>query len=277
LGALAAALAAAPAAAEERCRAELLPQLEPAPSPESTSSDLVRLRDFGGPEAGLQGEPPFSLSPDGRFAAMVLRRADPAKDSYCIGVAIVALDGSHAARLVDVGGEFIVNLSDIRSIPDVPVGNAEAVTPSWSPDGRWLAYLRRDGGRTRVWRAPVDGSGAKAVTSLDEDARAVRWSEDGRSLIVRTRPGIAAGEAAIADEERSGFCMTAASGRSPDPDRGLPSRSTRSIARVDPETGRIVGPSRPAPGTPRICLGTCCCRRARLAGRSPGPRRRTAP
>lgn len=240
--ALAVTLPAAPAAAEDVCRLDLLAQQTRADEPRRvTPSDLVRLRDFGGAEAGLQGEPPFSLSPDGRFAAMVLRRADPDQDSYCIGVLVVRLDGSGTPRLVDVGGDFILNLSDIRSIPDLPVGNAEAVTPQWSPDGRWLAYLRRDRGRTRVWRARVDGSGAEAVTSLDEDARAVRWSPDGRSLIVRTRPGIAAGEAAIAEEERGGFLYdrrfwTLSRSRPRPP---LPIAEVE--RRVDPENGRIIG------------------------------------
>jgi hypothetical protein len=245
---LAAFLPVSAVAAEDRCRVDLLPGHahtagERTPSP----VDIVRLRDFGGPEAGSQGEPPFSLSPDGRFAALALRRADPGRDSYCVGVAVIPLDGRSAPRLVDVGGDFILNLSDIRSIPDVPVGNAEAVTPKWSPDGRWLAYLRRDGGRTRVWRARSDGSAAEAVTTLEEDARAVRWSGDGRSLIVKTRPGAAAGEAAIADEERGGFLYdrrfwTLSRSRPRPP---LPIEEVE--LQVDPESGGILQTIPPAP------------------------------
>lgn len=170
-----------------------------------TPLDLARLRDFGKQDVSLAGDAPFSISPNGRWAALVLRRGDPERDSYCFGVIVVPLDGRGEARLIDVGGEFILAVSDVRGIPDLPIGNAEPVTPSWSADGRRLAYLRRDGGLTRVWVANVDGTGARPVSRLDVDARAVRWSDDGRALIATTRPGIAAGEAAIDAEDRRGF------------------------------------------------------------------------
>ena len=204
---LAAGLLASPAGAQDRCRSDLLPAAAGVPAKRRPVSplDLARLRDFGKQDVGLGGEAPFSVSPDGKLAALVLRRGDPALDSYCIGVAVVPLDGSGKARLVDVGGEFILHLSDVRGIPDLPVGNAEPVTPRWSPDGRSLAYLRRDGGRTRVWIANADGSGARAISNLDVDARDVRWSGDGHSLVVRTRPGVAAAEKAIDEEARQGF------------------------------------------------------------------------
>ena len=195
------------AGAQESCRSDLLPQGRDAPARIRRVSplDLARLRDFGKQDVGLGGEAPFSISPDGTLAALVLRRGDPAQDSYCVGVVVVPLGGSGKARLVDVGGDFILHLSDVRGIPDLPVGNAEPVTPRWSPDGRYLAYLRRDDGRTRAWIAKADGSGARAVSHLDVDARAVEWAPDGRSLVVRTRPGVTAAEKAIDAEARQGF------------------------------------------------------------------------
>lgn len=207
LAVLAAGLPSTPARAEHDCRAEL--QSEATVGQPSgrmvTPLDIARLRDFGRQDVALGGEAPFSVSPDGRMAAIVLRRGDPSRDSYCIGVAVVPLDGSAAPSLIDVGGEYILNVSDVRGIPDLPVGNAEPVTPRWSPDGRSVAYLRRDGGLTRVWLARADGSGARPVSRLAIDARDVRWAEDGRSLLVTTRPGVAAGEANIEAEEREGF------------------------------------------------------------------------
>lgn len=190
----------------DRCRSELLPvSSTPTGSRPVSPLDLARLRDFGKQDVGLGGESPFSISPDGKLAALVLRRGDPTRDDYCIGVAVVPLNDIGKARLADVGGEFILHLSDVRGIPDLPVGNAEPVTPRWSPDGRFLAYLRRDNGRTRVWIANADGSGARAVSHLALDARDVHWAGDGRSLVVRTRPGVAAGERAIDEEGLGGF------------------------------------------------------------------------
>lgn len=243
----------AAAATDDRCKSELLP---PASVPAAQTRtvvpiDLARLRDFGKQDVGLGGEAPFSISPDRRSVALVLRRGDPARDSYCIGVVVVPLDGSGGARLVDVGGDFILAVSDVRGIPDLPIGNAEPVTPRWSPDGRRLAYLRRDDGATRVWIAQADGTGARAVSRLGVDAREVRWSDDGRSLVVTTRPGIRAGEAAVDAEERQGFLYdrrfwTLSRSR---PAPTLPIDFVEQ--RIDPDDGRLLGTASPAAASPQ--------------------------
>lgn len=170
-----------------------------------SSDDLATLRDFGGQEASVGGQAPFSVSPDGRQAALMIRRADPQRDSYCFGVVVVPLDGDGRTRLVDVGGQPILEVSDLRGLADLPIGNLKTMTPAWSPDGRWLAYLRRDKERTLVWRVPSDGSGPSSPLPLDIDPRSVRWSADGRALIVATRPGIQEAQAAIGTEARTGY------------------------------------------------------------------------
>lgn len=256
--AFAAALGSAAARAQD-CRAELLPGKQPAGAESKAVAplDLARLRDFGKQDVGLGGEPPFSISPDGRLAAMVLRRGDPARDSYCIGVAIIPLDGGQA-RLVDAGGEFILRLSDVRGIPDLPIGNAEPVTPRWSPDGRWLAYLRRDRGRTRVWIASADGSGARPLSDPGQDARAVRWSADGRSLLVTTRPGVISGEVAVDAQGRHGFLYDARfwtlSRARPAPPLPLPLVERAMDARNGRDLGEPDGPRAGDPEKPKGAL-----------------------
>lgn len=167
--------------------------------------DIAALRDFGAREASVGGQPPFAVSPDGREAALVLRRALPAKDLYCFGVIVVPLAGGGPPRLIDVGGEPILEVTDLRGLADLPSGDLKAVVPAWSPDGRWLAYLRRDGGRTSAWRARSDGFGEPVRLQLDLDARSIRWTADAHSLIVTTRPGIEAARSAIASEGRGGY------------------------------------------------------------------------
>jgi hypothetical protein len=224
------------------------PSADPVGTRAIKPTDLVSIRDFGRQDVALGGAPPFSVSPDGKLAAVVLRRADPARDKYCVGVAVIPLDGIGRPRLVDVGGDFILNASDVRDIPDLPIGNAEPITPGWSPDGRQLAYLRRDAGLTRVWLAHADGSGSKPVSKLGIDARSVRWAEDGRSLIVAIRPVSAASKAAFEAEERSGFLYdkrfwTLSSAR---PRPSLPGSEIEQ--RIDIGDGRVIDTIRPEKG-----------------------------
>jgi dipeptidyl aminopeptidase/acylaminoacyl peptidase len=226
------------AAMAESCRTRLISG-EPAVARDVTPRDLVALRDFGRSDTALSGPSPFSLSPDGTELAIALRRADPDTDRYCIGIVVVPLDRARPPRLIDVGGEFILARGDSHGVPDLPVGTEQPVTPLWSPGGRWLVYLRRDRGVTQAWRARSDGSFAGPVTHDAEDVRAVRWSEDGRALIVTTRP-MATANAAIEREGRSGFLYderfwTLSKDR---PRPRLPLPKTDRL--VDPETGGTI-------------------------------------
>ncbi len=199
----------------DNCKQAILPDID-LPHLQATSRggravdprDLVTLRDFGSPHWRDIKQPPFRVSPDGRFAAIVLRRANPDTDSYCFGIVIVAIDGSQAPRLVDHGGEPMLETADVRGLANLPIGNVLAETPFWSPDGRWVAYLRRDGGQNRIWRAAADGLKVEEVAKVADDARISGWSSDG-AIVVRSRPGLAAANAAISREEREGFLFDA--------------------------------------------------------------------
>src|SRR3546814_20479134 len=107
-----------------------------------------------------------------------------------MGVVVVPFQGGGPPTLIDVGGEPILNVSDLRGLADLPTGNLEPVTPQWSPDCRSLAYFRRDGGRPRVCRARADGTGAAPVPNTELHHRPVRWSAAGDALTARPRPGL---------------------------------------------------------------------------------------
>ncbi|MDK2769705.1 MAG: Atxe2 family lasso peptide isopeptidase [Sphingomonas sp.] len=188
------------------CSERLLP-----PPPEAATGqrpiaarDLIELRDFG-MMFDTAKRPSFSVSPDGRYAALILRRADPESDSYCFGVMLVPLDGRTRARLLDVGGEFIQAMTDPYGVTGVPSGLPVTEPPVWSPDGSSLAYLRRDKGQTQIWQVGLDGGPAKQVTNLTTEPRSLAWSKDGRSLLFTTRRMFDAQVAEIDREGRSGY------------------------------------------------------------------------
>lgn len=222
------------------CRERLLP-----PPPEAatgtrpiTARDLIELRDFGRGDASTTGKPIYALSPDGMRAAIALRRADVESDSYCLGVAIIRLDASGSAMLVDVGGEFMQSYADGRGIPATPTGSAYGTAPIWSPDGKAVFYLRRDHGITQAWRADVAGTGGRPLTHFATDALSIEWSTDGRTLLVATRPALAAGQAEIEKEGRRGYHYDARWSphweSKPRPPLPLP----RQISAIDPLTGK---------------------------------------
>lgn len=88
--------------------------------------------------------------------------------------------------LFDMLGEiYAVPAKGGRAVP-VATGMAFEVQPTFSPDGKWIAYVSDRSGGDNVWIARTDGSGARRIS--DEDDGAVRtspeWSADGKSVYV---------------------------------------------------------------------------------------------
>ena len=223
-------------------RAECGSQLRPGPSPAAgaqiSASALIELRDFR----------ESSISPDGKWAALILRRANAASDGYCMGVVLVPLGGTGDPQIVDTGGEPILARADIRGVPDVTTGTITGVAPVWSPDGRRIAYLRRDNGITQVWVATIGGH-SRAVTRLAEDARAVEWASP-TILRITTRPSREA-EATITREGRSGYLYDRRFWTLSE-ERPSPTLLPFKTVAIDAETGRLVAnpPLSPAPDRP---------------------------
>lgn len=210
-----------------------------------TPLDIVRLRDIGYTESELIGYPsPLAVSPDGRQVAFVISQADPATNSYCRGLVVLPLRSGASPRLVDRGGELITIIQPFRGLFR-KTGAVDVVQPIWSPDGHWIAYLRRDHDVTQVWRARADGGGAASLTHSNVDVEALAWSRDGQRIIFASRPGIIAMRRQYEAEGSSGWRYDA---------RFLPHVSNRpqlraSIPRqifvADPGTGAI-SPATPA-------------------------------
>jgi eukaryotic-like serine/threonine-protein kinase len=96
-------------------------------------------------------------SPDGAFLACSSLGAQE-------DVLVVRSDGAETRRLMD----------------DAFKDRA----PTWSPDGKVLAFMSTRSGRWESWAIQADGSGLRQLTNFDKDTFMVAWSPDGKSAIV---------------------------------------------------------------------------------------------
>lgn len=231
---------------------DLVPVLGEKPSASRlvTADDLLRLRDIGHPDAAYSSESnSLALSPDGRRLALLLNRADPDTNSYCRALVVISLEDAHEVRALDRGGDVITVMGTFGGLLTTS-GMPTTVPPAWSPDGQWIAFLRRDHGVTQLWRVraddkPGDERQARPISRSPVDVERFVWSQDGRRLIYAATPALIDAEKAIDREGRSGWLGDA---------RIMPSYRARpmvssllpkEVLAVDPESG-AAGPATPA-------------------------------
>jgi dipeptidyl aminopeptidase/acylaminoacyl peptidase len=193
--------------ADTGCAASLIADTARAtPARLPTAQDLVQLRDIGeGDSAAYRDPSPLAISPDQSSVAFVVHRADPVANRYCVGLFVLRLDGQSKPQLLDADGEAIL-------VPDLPVrglltpfGVMAVTTPVWSPDGRWLAFLKRTQGSTQAWRIRSDGTDAEQLTHIATDVDALRWMDDGHGLLLSTTTALLTAQADRARAGRNGF------------------------------------------------------------------------
>jgi dipeptidyl aminopeptidase/acylaminoacyl peptidase len=122
-------------------------------------ADLALLRVPGAP----------TLSPDGRRAVITVTRPDLDADAYRSRLWLVDTTGAEPPRPLTAG----------------PRDSA----PVWSPDGRWIAFLRAgadaEQGRPQLHLLPADAGDARRVTTDAQHplgAGVARWSPDSTRL-----------------------------------------------------------------------------------------------
>ncbi|GAC1347909.1 MAG: S9 family peptidase [Ktedonobacteraceae bacterium] len=125
------------------------------------------------------------LSPDGQRVAFVVTTIDDQKHEYRSSIWMVSTQGGEAKRFI--------------------MGTANTNDPSWSPDGRWLAFVsEREGeqtgkhdkegknhgkGKAQVWLIPTDGGEARQLTLMQHGASDPSWSPDSKRLIFSAAVG----------------------------------------------------------------------------------------
>ncbi len=125
------------------------------------------------------------ISPDGERVAFVVTTIDERKHEYRSSIWMVPGGGGEAKRLTG------------------DTGNAHS--PSWSPDGRWLAFASdREGeipsrdaneqkkagkGKDQLWLLPTDGGEAHQLTFMPHGADHPTWSPDSQRLVFSASVG----------------------------------------------------------------------------------------
>lgn len=194
----------APSVRAESLRCPLLASAaKRTPGPISTD-DLIRIRDFGGSGLGARSEP-FVLSPDGRWAALQLRQADPSGNTYCTALLIAPAAGTGDPIVFDDGGEVIAATSSRYGISGLPLGIPKQAIIRWSSDGKFLAYTKFFSDRSEIWIHDFVRHVSSRKLVSDVDIERLAWSADGARLLYESRPGLTAARKAIATEGLSGF------------------------------------------------------------------------
>jgi dipeptidyl aminopeptidase/acylaminoacyl peptidase len=116
------------------------------------------------------------ISPDGTRIAYAVKTVNDRRDGYRGAIWLVPFDGAEPPR-------------------QLTSGTALDSAPSWSPDGRHLAFLSERGeiphGKKRPARnvhiLDLAGGEARALTSFADDCADLAWAPDGRTLAFAVR------------------------------------------------------------------------------------------
>src|SRR5262245_18749869 len=101
-------------------------------------------------------------SPDGARVVFTRRVYDARANKTATNLWLVAIDGS--------------GLRQLTSAQDTDS------SPSWSSDGKTIAFISSRGGSSQVWVIDTTGGEARQVTRAPVDVDNVQWSPDGTRL-----------------------------------------------------------------------------------------------
>lgn len=189
---------------------------------------LLGLRDIGAAWTTAPGTPVFDLSPDGKEIVFELHRPDVAANDYCSSIVEVSLQsGSRPIVLASGLGQRLDTVSSFGFAVQIASGLPTTAAPKWSPDGRWIAFLKSERGITQLWRVAADGTAAEALTHEAFDVEGFRWSDDGNAILFFGRPELSVRRKEIDAEARVGFHFD---------ERYIPVGSSRPLVREPIET-----------------------------------------
>ncbi|MBI2946078.1 MAG: PD40 domain-containing protein [Verrucomicrobia bacterium] len=86
------------------------------------------------------------------------------------------------AAVVTHGEIFTIatDRGEVQRVTETPWREQE---PTWSPDGKWIAFVSDRSGREEVWIADELGHNLKQLSAVDCDKSSIAWAPDSKSLL----------------------------------------------------------------------------------------------
>lgn len=116
-----------------------------------TFNDLIQLHRVSG----------AAISKDGKWAAFSVSTPDMEANRGISNIWIVSTSGGDPIQVTQGGRDN---------------------SPSWSPDGKTIAFLSARDGNSQVYLLPMEGGEAKKLTKLSTGADLFHWSPDGKNI-----------------------------------------------------------------------------------------------
>jgi dipeptidyl aminopeptidase/acylaminoacyl peptidase len=101
-------------------------------------------------------------SPDGKFITYILRRFDD----------LNRLDA------------ILLEIETGKSITLYGKPSTRALSPKWSPDAKWIAFIAQETERDEIYLVPPSGEGLHPLTHRRHDVAQFEWSPDSKQLAV---------------------------------------------------------------------------------------------
>lgn len=131
----------------------------PQDHPPLSGEDLFRIRFVGSP----------AVSPDGALIAYTVKVADLEGNRYATHLHLVPTKGGASRQLT--------------------FGKQSDTQPTWSPDGKTLAFVsNRENKRAQIHLLPLGGGEARRLTNLDGSIMDLAWSPDGSRIAFSYSP-----------------------------------------------------------------------------------------